>query len=658
MRGVAFASVVHLGWAILQPTVEVGDVDAWHDKYTWMVVVGICAAFFMAWGIGANDVANSFASSVGSKALTLKQAVCIATVMEFVGCLAMGAAVTDTVRKGIIDASYFEENPELLQTGMLASLLGAGFWLALCSYLGSPVSTTHSIIGSLIGVSLTTNPESLNTATVGLTVLSWLTSPLFSGIIAAVIFSSVRALILRKEDAVSRTEKFFPFLLFFTFSVFSLYTTFKNPQVDLKEWRTDNAGAAVGVAFGAAAVLTGIVYVATIGHIRKAVAAVEEEKPAAQAEAAEAGSAEEVVEKKGGAESPSPAGHMLNRDLHAESMDADGVRAMHDDAEKFPAKTEKFFTYLQVVSAAFDSLAHGANDVANSVGPLAAIWGIHEAGEINSKVDVPLWVLVLGGVGISSGLIMYGYNVIMAIGIKLAKITPSRGFSIEMGSSIVVIIGSNLGIPLSTTHCQVGATVGVGMCEARGLSTATKGVNWKLMGKVVVMWVATLAFAGICSASLYGFLASTYHPISEKLHCGPISKHIEQVENIESTNADAMSTLFKELDTDGDEELTDGELAAVKLDMTIGGDLTTEKFGRRRRRTPDTMTSDDFLTFTCVKENRLDHMLNTHCEPVCQSGYRADGELKCGINSDREDENGNFLLTTRYSGFTECTKLD
>ncbi|CAE8629877.1 unnamed protein product [Polarella glacialis] len=152
--------------------------------------------------------------------------------------------------------------------------------------------------------------------------------------------------------------------------------------------------------------------------------------------------------------------------------EGDETRAMHDDAEKFPAKTEKLFSYLQVVSAAFDSLAHGANDVANSVGPLAAIVGIHQTAKVDSKVEVPIWILVMGGAGISIGLLTYGYNVIKSIGIKLAKITPSRGFSIEMGSSIVVIIGSNLGIPLSTTHCQVGATVGVGMCEIRGAATA------------------------------------------------------------------------------------------------------------------------------------------------------------------------------------------
>merc|ERR1719446_1743508 len=240
------ASFLASGTAILAPS---SDMEPEDERFSWIVAFGIIFGFFMAWGIGANDVANSFGSSVGSKALTLKQAVVVATICEFVGCVTMGASVTDTVRKGIVNADYLKDNPEVLQLGMLAALLGAGTWLALCSYLGCPVSTTHSIIGSLIGVSLTVNPDSLNSKTVGMVVLSWVSSPMLSGILAAGLFIIIRTLILRKDDAVARGYKFFPVLLFFAFSVMCLYTVFKNPQVDLKAWRKDYPHFAVLLGF-------------------------------------------------------------------------------------------------------------------------------------------------------------------------------------------------------------------------------------------------------------------------------------------------------------------------------------------------------------------------------------------------------------------------
>ncbi|CAE8597145.1 unnamed protein product [Polarella glacialis] len=219
--------------AHMEVTAQLGNVSDYQDNYAWILALGIIAGFFMAWGIGANDVANSFATSVGSKALTLRQAVAIATVCEFVGCVSMGASVTDTVRSGFIDERYFKNNPEVLQLGMLASLLGAGLWLALCSSLGTPVSTTHSIIGSLVGVSLVANPQSLNTEKLGLVVLSWLTSPLLSGIIGACVFLFVRTTILRSPHAVSRGYKFFPLLLLFTNLIFCMYVVFKNGSVQI-----------------------------------------------------------------------------------------------------------------------------------------------------------------------------------------------------------------------------------------------------------------------------------------------------------------------------------------------------------------------------------------------------------------------------------------
>lgn len=638
---------------------EIASVEQFQEDYLWIFVLALFFAFFMAWGIGANDVANSFASSVGSKALTLKQAVIIATVVEFTGCVTMGASVTDTVRKGIIDGAYFKENPEVLMLGMLSALLGAGLWLCLCSFLGSPVSTTHSIIGSLIGVSLATNPDSLNAMQIGLVVLSWFASPACSGILAALIYLVVRTFILRSDSPVSRGLKFFPLLLYFTFLIVCLYTVFKNPQVDLKSWRKDNPGPAVGLAFGMAFLMAAGTYAASITHLKKGIEETSEDPEADKGVAGvsgvvtgepkegEAADATEKTKKSWG----------WNKDLEAEAADEDKNVADLQDFERFTPKTEKLFSFLQVICASFGALAHGANDCANAVGPLAAIAGIYAEGEISSKVDVPIWILVLGGAGISVGLLTYGYNVIKSIGMKLVKVTPSRGFAIEIGAFLVVIIGTNLGIPLSTTHCKVGATVAVGMCESSGLKKTGKGVNWKLMSKVGSMWVLTLLFASVIASSMFAILTAAFHPMTKPLSCGLISTKLATATNVRTNYAQAdIEQLFATLDANGDDLLDDDELQAhcPPLNKLANDDVTVEKFGRRRRRTPEELELDDFLEYTCMSNDKLDHMEQTKCEPLCAPGFVRDDTLKCKLDSDNEDDDGAFVLRTKYSGFGNC----
>lgn len=634
----------------------------------WIFVLSLFFAFFMAWGIGANDVANSFASSVGSKALTLKQAVIIATVVEFLGCVTMGASVTDTVRKGIIDGAYFKENPEVLMLGMLSALLGAGLWLCLCSILGSPVSTTHSIIGSLIGVSLATNPQSLNGMKIFLVVMSWFASPLCSGILAAGLYLVVRTFILRSDSPVERGLKFFPVLLYGTFLIVALYTTFKNPQTELKAWRNENEGAAVGVAFAAAFVMTAAVYVASIKSLKKGIDETSDE-PVAEKPPSAVVAGEPATEGK---EPVKESGWGWNKDLEAEAADEDKAVEGLQDYEKFTPKTEKLFAFLQVICASFGALAHGANDCANAVGPLAAIYGIWDAGEINDKVDVPIWVLILGGAGISVGLLTYGYNVIKSIGMKLVKVTPSRGFAIEIGAFLVVIIGTNLGIPLSTTHCKVGATVAVGMCESGGMKNTKKGVNWKLMGKVGAMWVLTLAFASIIASSMFAVLTASFHPMTKPLQCGRVSEHlggtgVSNVLTAGSVNTlyttSEVEALFNALDTNDDDLLTDDELAAPCPPLNLMGsqddaeddrDLVVEKFGRRRRRTPEDMDLDDFINMACLTDDKMEHMENKQCMPLCADGYVADDTMKCKLDGNHEKPDGGYIIQTKYSGFSTC----
>lgn len=648
------------------------DKEAFQEEYLWIFVLALFFAFFMAWGIGANDVANSFASSVGSKSLTLKQAVIIATIVEFLGCVTMGASVTDTVRKGIIDGDYFKDNPEVLMLGMLSALLGAGLWLCLCSFLGSPVSTTHSIIGSLIGVSLSTNPESLNAFKIMLVVVSWFASPLCSGLLAAGLYLFVRSFILRSASPVERGLKFFPLLLFFTFLIVSLYTVFKNPQTELKAWREENMGPAAGLGFGMAFVFTVGTYAATIRSLKKGIEDTSDEPVVDKVfnSSAAAVVAGEPAAEENEKEPVKAGGWGWNKDLEAEANAEDKNVAGLQDYEHFTPKTEKLFAFLQVICASFGALAHGANDCANAVGPLAAIAGIYEEGEISSKVDVPIWILILGGVGISVGLVTYGYNVIKAIGMKLIKVTPSRGFAIEIGAFLVVIIGTNLGIPLSTTHCKVGATVAVGMCESGGMKNTSKGVNWKLMAKVGSMWVLTLVFASVISSSMYAILTAGFHPMTKPLDCGLVSLKLGAAQNVMLDSsalyeASDMEQLFATLDTNNDDFLDTDELEArcpplhltsnTEVDEEGNRELTVEKYGRRRR-AAESMDIDDFLTYTCMSDDKLEHMANKQCEPLCANGYRPDDTLKCKLDGDNMAADGGFILQTKYSGFSTCVQ--
>jgi len=269
---------------------------------------------------------------------------------------------------------------------------------------------------------------------------------------------------------------------------------------------------------------------------------------------------------------------------------------------------------------------------------------------------VPIWILVLGGIGISVGLLTYGYNVIKAIGMKLIKVTPSRGFAIEIGAFLVVIIGTNLGIPLSTTHCKVGATVAVGMCESGGRKNTGKGVNWRLMAKVGSMWVLTLLFASVIASSMFSILTAAFHPMTMPLSCGMVSTKLGAASNVLTGNsADDMQALFANLDTNGDDLLDTAELSArcPPLDtLSNSDDLTVEKFGRRRR-AAENMDLDDFLQYTCMSSNKLDHMENTKCEPLCMPNYAPDDTLKCKLDPVNEVD-GAFVLRTMYSGFTTC----
>ncbi len=398
-----------------------------------LIVVAAAVGFLMAWGIGANDVANAMGTSVGSKALTIKQAIFIAMIFEFAGAYLAGGEVTSTIRKGIIDSAYFIDTPELLVFGMISALLAAGIWLAFASYLGWPVSTTHSIVGAIVGfAAVGVSADAVEWGKVGGIVGSWIITPAISGFIAYLIFQSAQKLIFDTEKPFENAKRYVPFYMALAGFVMALVTIKKG----LKHVGLDipaDQGYFIAVAI---AVLVGIVGKLFIQKIKI--------DPEAQKEA-----------------------HFAN--------------------------VEKVFAVLMIVTACCMAFAHGSNDVANAIGPLAAVVSIVESGgEIGKKAALVWWILPLGGIGIVAGLALFGHRVIKTIGKGITHLTPSRGFAAELAAACTVVIASGTGLPISTTQTLVGAVLGVGM--ARGIAALNLGV----VRNIVVSWVITLpAGAGL-----------------------------------------------------------------------------------------------------------------------------------------------------------------
>lgn len=404
-----------------------------------LLILACVFGFFMAWGVGANDVANAMGTAVGSKAITIRQAIVIAVVFEFAGAYLAGGEVTSTIRKGIIDPSALADSPELLVFGMMAALLAAGCWLLIASINGWPVSTTHSIIGSIIGfTAVGISVDAVNWDKVAEIVVSWVVSPLLAGTIAFFIFGSAQKLILDTDDPFANAKKYVPMYMFFVGFLISMVTLVKG----LKHVGLDLTG---GESF-LCAILIGLI-VTIIGKF------------------------------------------LLSK-IHVEPA---------EEHNRY-ADTERVFAILMVFTACSMAFAHGSNDVANAIGPLAAVVGIiSSGGEVLQKSSMPPWILLLGGSGIVAGLVMLGYRVIATIGTKITQLTPTRGFAAELAAASTVVLASATGIPVSTTHTLVGAVLGVGM--ARGISA----INLRVVGGIFLSWIVTLP-AGAILAIMFFFM--------------------------------------------------------------------------------------------------------------------------------------------------------
>uniref|UniRef100_A0A7S2W464 Phosphate transporter n=1 Tax=Mucochytrium quahogii TaxID=96639 RepID=A0A7S2W464_9STRA len=491
---------------------------------TWVYGLGIAVAFLVSMGIGANDVANSFATSVGAKSLTLVQALIIAAFCEFGGAVLLGASVTSTVKGGIVKVTDFSERPDLLMFGMLCALISVAFWLSLATALELPVSTTHSTVGAILGFGLCVNFAPIDWSEVLKIIVSWFMSPALSGTCAALFYITVRKLVLTSENALERTLKAFPIIVWFTLTINIFFIIIKGGKS--KGWtaKLGGEGVAFGVATGIAAVIAVLVWLFLVKRMRKVIENAEPEDIESLPGSTSVDESDDEAPSKNPETNKLEIGQVSTQvadkkmtwkqrndaAIHGAEHKCERVNTIHDQAQKYDPRAEMAFGYIQVFTACAMSFAHGANDVANAIGPLAAIVDTYDNNAVQEKSDVNIWTLVLGGGGLVLGLGLFGYKVIRALGVKLIKVTASRGSCIELATAFVVVIGSIFGLPLSTTHTMVGASIGVGIVDgiiqARSARGGAKAINCMLLFKIVCGWVATIVVAALVSAAVFSFV--------------------------------------------------------------------------------------------------------------------------------------------------------
>ena len=460
-----------------------------------LILLVLAAGFYMSWNIGANDVSNAMGTSVGSGALTLRKAVIIAALLEFSGAFLLGSNVSETLQQGIIEIDHFSGEPTTLLIGMFSALLATSVWLQVASYFGWPVSTTHAIVGAILGFGVVIGGfDAIHWGKMGSIALSWVISPGLSGLVAFIFFSAVQRKVLYAFHPIEATKRLIPYLVFIVILTFFMTTGYSGIH---------NLGFKIPMPL----ILLAAFLLASIASLISGVLV-------------------NRASNQGNTHPSMPIKHMhqlfsLNKALkHLQRLKLSStgdnrkevstaiksLQSLNDKMKKnAPQKSstdyqvvEKMFAGMQILSACFVAFAHGANDVANAIGPVAAAFNIiRHPQNFAAMTKVPIWLLGMGGVGIVVGLATWGWRVIETIGKKITALTPTRGFCAEFGAAATILIASKLGLPVSTTHCIVGAVLGVGL--AKGISA----LNLRMIKDIVLSWIITIPSSAIACILFY-----------------------------------------------------------------------------------------------------------------------------------------------------------
>ena len=559
-------------------------------RYDWILAITSIAFVFSAFGNGANDVANSYATSVAARTLSMPQVGILSMITEFVGAVALGDRVTDTIKNGIITIDRFEGRPGTLMLAMGCAEVGSATWLMLATGCGWPVSTTQTIVGALIGVgfasrsSITWNWESGSVSQVA---ASWGIAPAIAAAFAACVFATLKFGVLERKEPFKWAMRLIPWYLATTAAILTLFIVIEAPTApSLEEF---GAGRAVGIILGVWGGMLVVAYVFFMPYFKARV--VNEnariqwwhiplgplllrenpplyfpgdpdkefvtdcyEDPYADDSASERSSQNEKKQDKSTASDSDPeataastgvesnidpttaekAEHTVRRRkipaprerflqpvshlplAHPQRLlgylkfgflqgvtrdcvthDSVALRSIHARAKKYDVRVEHLWTYCQVASAMLMSIAHGSNDVANAVGPWAASYETYRSGFVSTENTTPVWFLVIAGFLLGAGFWFYGFHIIRCLGNKITQMSPTRGFSIELGAAITVLLASRLGLPVSTTQCLVGASLGVAL-----MNFDMGAVNWRQLAFIMMGWMLTLPSAALISGLL------------------------------------------------------------------------------------------------------------------------------------------------------------
>jgi len=510
------------------------------EKYEYILAIGTIGALGFGYGTGANDVANAFGTSVGSGALTNRQACFLAACFEFFGALVLGRVSTSTIAGGIADRNIFKTNPAAYAYGMMWTLIVGTLWLLWSTSYGLNVSSTHSIIGGIIGFALSysrkgvlwlvDDPLSIPPYK-GIVpiVVAWFFAPIATGTASSMLFIAVRTLVLRDSNSFSRALYLLPFFVLFTCWI-NIYFVFtkgaKKSFTENKDDWDDNKSAWVAMVIAIGLAFCSIVLIPFVK--KKAELMFEQDAISASGAAAKLdATAKQSEEGNPTNDGDDTDGRMTGieyimrhrseislRNIGKElskanlaSINADHkfmhedlnekVTEIHEKAEKFDKRTESVFKVLQIFSACCVMFAHGAGEVGYMAGPLTTINEFYNTGKIPKTVKAPMWVLVISALSLVIGLATYGQRVTRAMGKEISTITATRGFCAEISTAIVIMVAAQYGLPTSSSQCITGGIVGIGIAEGIG------GVNWKRFLEIFASWIATLFVVGLGTASLY-----------------------------------------------------------------------------------------------------------------------------------------------------------